>query len=116
MINLPHQKPVRFVNNIIDVEDDIALISCSFPTIPTLAMISEAAAQSSIAFSKDKEEKIGFLITLKEIELLNDVMSLDYKIKIKKEISLGSLNEFSFELINDNKIYAIGNFVVKLEE
>ena len=90
MINLPHQKPVRFVNNIIDVEDDIALISCSFPTIPTLAMISEAAAQSSIAFSKDKEEKIGFLFKKNDI-----VRKLNYNNKV---IELNTKDYFSFNI------------------
>jgi len=116
MINLPHQKPVRFVEDIIKIEYEVAYVSCTFPYTPTLAMIFEAAAQGSIAFSQEKEPKIGFLVSLKNIELLKEPDLLFFTIKIKKEINLGLLNEFSFELINENNIYAKGIFVVKLQE
>jgi len=115
MINLLHQKPVRFVDDIIKMEYEIAYVSCTFPYTPTLAMIFEAAAQSSIAFSQEKEPKIGFLVSLKNIELLKEPDMLSLTIKIKKEINLSLLNEFSFELINENNLYAEGNFVVKLQ-
>lgn len=116
MKNLPHQKPIKFVEKIIELNGDFAIVSCSFPNIPTLAMVCEAAAQSSIAFAKDKEPKIGFLVTLKDIELLKKSDSLVFLIKIKKENSFDLLSEFNFELINQNSIYAKGSFIVKLQD
>jgi len=116
MINLAHQKPVKFIEDIIKMEYEVAYVSCTFPYTPTLAMIFEAAAQSSIVFSQEKEPKIGFLVSLKNIEFLKEPDILSFAIKIKKEINLGLLNEFSFELINESNIYAKGNFVIKLQE
>lgn len=115
-LNLPHQNPVRFVKDLIKIEDDIAYITCIFPNTPTLSMIFEAAAQSSTAFNQEEEIQIGFLVTLKDIELLKEPNIFEFYIKVKKEISLGTLNEFSFELICENSIYAKGNFVVKLQD
>jgi len=116
MKNLPHQKPIRFVENIIKSEGEAIFVSCKFPTLPTLAMICEAAAQSSIAFNKNEEPKIGFLLTLKDVELLKECKNLSYEIKIKKDTSFELLNEFSFELIDKIDIYARGKFIVKIED
>jgi hypothetical protein len=52
-MNLPHQAPIRFVEKIIEKNEDFYLVACSFPYIPTLSMVSEAAAQSSAAFGQD---------------------------------------------------------------
>ena len=67
-MNLPHQEPIRFAQNILEEKDDYKLISCTFPYIPTISMISEAAAQSSASFAQsiNEEPKIGFLISLKK--------------------------------------------------
>lgn len=79
-------------------------------------MVCEAAAQSSVAFSKEEDSKIGFLLSLRDVELLKDCDTLEFEIKIKKETSFDSLNEFSFALMNQNDIYAKGSFVVKLQD
>jgi hypothetical protein len=116
MKNLPHQKPIRFVNKIVDKGIDFVVVSCSFPIQPTLAMFCEAAAQSSIVFSETDEIKLGFLVSLKNIEIIESLVSLEYEIKIKKEISLGLLQEYSFEIINSSKVCAKGNLIIKIEE
>ncbi len=68
-MNLPHLKPIRFVKELIKKEDNISLVSCEFPYIPTLSMVCEAAAQSSSSFNESKQEQLGFLISLKNIKL-----------------------------------------------
>mgnify|MGYP002660983821 FL=1 len=116
MKNLPHQKPIRFVEDIVKKDADYIFVSCSFPYSPTLSMICEAAAQSSIVFSQNEKPQIGFLLSLKDVELLKDCDILEFQIKIKKDTSFDLLNEFSFELINQNDIYAKGTFIVKLQD
>ncbi|AXK49060.1 hypothetical protein CRU87_06900 [Aliarcobacter trophiarum LMG 25534] len=116
MNRLPHQKPIRFVNEILKKEGDFIYLSCSFPFYPTLAMVCEAAAQSSVAFSKEEGSKIGFLLSLKDIELLKECNNLEFEIRIKKDTSFDSLNEFSFELLKGSFIYAKGSFIVKLQD
>ncbi len=116
MKNLPHQKPIRFIEEIIKKDGDFFYISCTFAHHPTLPMICEAAAQSSIAFAQDEKPQIGFLLTLKDIELLKECDTLEFDIKIKKDTSFNDLNEFSFELMSQNDTYAKGSFIVKLEK
>ena len=87
MKNLPHQKPIRFVEEIVKKDADYIFVSCSFPYSPTLPMICEAAAQSSIVFSQNEKPQIGFLLSLKDVELLKDCDILEFQIKIKKDTS-----------------------------
>ena len=115
-MKLPHQEPIRFVKELLEIDAEYAFVSCIFPHLPTLAMVCEAAAQSSIVFSQNEKPQIGFLLSLKDVELLKDCDILEFQIKIKKDTSFDLLNEFSFELINQNDIYAKGTFIVKLQD
>ena len=63
-------------------------------------------------FTKNKIDYIDY----KDVELLKDCDILEFQIKIKKDTSFDLLNEFSFELINQNDIYAKGTFIVKLQD
>ena len=69
-MNLPHQEPIRFANEVLSSSLNKISVSCKFPFSPTLAMACEAAAQSSAGFAQESSEpKIGFLVSLKEITL-----------------------------------------------
>lgn len=113
---LPHQEPIRFAQQIIEIEDDFRVVSCKFPFIPTLSMISEAAAQSSAAFAQGEVPVIGFLISLKNIEEICKFDKNEYEIKIKKDISFGAMTEFSFELIDNTEICAKGSLTIALQD
>jgi len=113
---LPHQEPIRFAQKIIQKDEDIAIVSCVFPSIPSLSMASEAAAQSSAAFAQGDKPLIGFLISLKNIEQIIDFRQKEYEIKIKKEITFGSMTEFSFEIINCSELYARGFLTIALQD
>lgn len=116
-MNLPHQKPIKFVQEIIERQDQYNIVSCLFPSIPTLAMVCEAAAQSSASFSQStEEEKIGFLVSLKNIELLKTLESLEYEIKIEKSFTFGIMSEFKFKLINNLNVYVEGTFAIALPD
>ena len=91
-MNLPHQEPIKFVKELIGLDNEYASISCLFPVTPTLAMVCEAAAQSSAAFAQDSKN-----------------------IKIKKEMVFGSMSEFKFELTKDSIIYVKGYLVIALQ-
>lgn len=116
MKNLPHQKPIKFVEEILKKEGEYIYLSCTFPSLPTLAMICEAAAQSSASFKECEEPKIGFLLSLKDVELFKECDILKFQIKIKKVATFDLLTEFSFELIDKNIIYAKGTLIVKIQE
>jgi hypothetical protein len=116
-MNLPHEKPIRFVQKLIRDEEEKKLVNCEFPCIPTLAMICEAAAQSSVSFANTEEVKIGFLVSLKNIELLEELKTSEYLISITKGINLGDMNEYIFSLLDENeKKYASGSLIIVIQD
>jgi hypothetical protein len=115
-MNLPHQAPIRFAQEIIEKNENFYIVKCSFPYIPTLSMVCEAAAQSSAAFAQEKEESImGFLISLKNIKKISEFKKEDYQIKISKSFNFGTMTEYKFELFDENDTYAIGELTIALK-
>lgn len=114
-LNLLHKEPILFAKEIQSIINNIAIVKVEFTTVPTLAMLVESAAQSSAAFSESNESK-GFLVTLKNIKLVNKPEALEYEVKIKFEHQLEALTYFNFEIIADSKIIAIGIFVIAIKK
>lgn len=116
-MNLPHLKPVRFVNDVISCDGNKAKVSCTFPYMPTLAMMIEASAQSSAAFSEGGASRIGFLVLVKEVEMLKEFQELDCIISLKQTFALGDQFEFHFELFdhNEDNVFASGSFMILLQ-
>ncbi|WP_428026902.1 hypothetical protein [Arcobacter sp.] len=115
-MNLPHQKPIRFINNIVDKTDTYYIINCTFPYIPTLAMVCEAAAQSAAAFAQENDKPIiGFLISLKNVKILSKFVNTKYKVKIEKTFNFGTMTEYKFELIDELNCYAMGELTIALD-
>lgn len=112
-LHLPHQEPVKFVHYILAKTQDTALVHTEFPSIPSIGMIAEAAAQSSGAFAGE-ETRLGFLVSLKNITLLEKPKALTYKIKVVKEFEMGAMHSFGFVLLDGEIEVAKGNFVVAL--
>ena len=115
-MNIPHLMPIEFAKEALSVTQNEVRVKCIFEQEPTLAMFLEAAAQSSAAFAQDSS-KIGFLISLKDVDLLKTSTSLEYIIKVKKIVQIGAINEFSFEVftLNENKKIAKGNFTIMIQ-
>ncbi|PLY09954.1 MAG: hypothetical protein C0626_07780 [Arcobacter sp.] len=114
-MNLPHKAPIRFAQKVIEKKEDICIVSCTFPFIPTLAMISEAAAQSSAAFAQTQEVVIGFLISLKKIEKISEFTKQNYQIKIKKSFTFDTMTEYKFEVFDEKDICAKGELTIALK-
>ncbi len=116
MINLPHKEPIRFVKDIISKEKEKVRVSCSFPFLPSLPMICEAAAQGSAAFGDESEAvKIGFLASLKNVEQYENLDKKNYFIDIQVVFNFGSMIEYSFSLVSLDTIYVKGNFIIALQ-
>lgn len=117
MIKVPHEKPIRFVNQLINKDENTILVDVTFPFKPTLAMVCEASAQGCAGFApQDEEAKIGFLVSLKNVELLNELLETDYFIRIKKSFDFGLMTEYIFELENSNTIYAKGTLTIAMQQ
>jgi len=113
-LNLPHQEPILFAKHVIETEGDTNSVKVEFDTIPSLAMIVEAAAQSSAAFDKG-EDKMGYLVTLKNIKLLEKPSSLEYIVKVTSEQQIDALTYFTFETYDKELIVATGTFIIALQ-
>lgn len=117
MISLPHQEAIKFVKEIIQENEKFKIVSCSFPIIPTLAMTCEASAQATVAFAQDEDDKkVGFLISLKNVELLNELTKKEYLIKVEPSFIFEKMTEYKFELYAEEKIYVKGTLTIALQD
>ena len=112
-LKLPHQAPIKFAKYVISKEENSAVVKVRFDEIPTLPMIVEAAAQSSAALS-DSENKMGFLVTLKNIKLLEKLRSLEYDVKVSLEQQFEDFRYFSFETYCNNILITTGVFTIAI--
>jgi len=113
-LNLPHKEPLKFAKYIISKEDDTYTVLIQFEDIPTLAMLVEAAAQSSAAFAEG-EDKMGFLVTLKNVKLLKKPSSLEYNAEVTSQQQIDSLTYFKFEIFDEDLKIVEGTFIISLQ-
>lgn len=92
-MNLEHLEPILFAKEVIEKNENEAVVLCEFATFPTLPMLLEAAAQSSSALA---DEKKGFLLGAQDVVLHKKIFEKSVKIRIKKEFSSQKLQKFSF--------------------
>ena len=112
-LTLPHQKPVRFATYVINRDGDKAVVQNEFGEIPSIGMIIEAAAQSTIAVALDEEiGKVGFLTTLKNIKLLSKPASSECQMHIELINRVSGVGHLNFEAKQDDKTIATGQYVV----
>ena len=115
-MNLPHQEPIRFANEVLSSSNNKIIVSCKFPFSPTLAMACESAAQSSAGFAEETNDpQIGFLVSLKDILLIEDMNFTEAIIEIERTFDFGSMSEYSFELKNNNITYVSGKITIALD-
>jgi len=62
MSYLPHKAPVAFVKEVLESEEYHARTSVAFETVPTLSMMSEAGAQTSIFLRLTEEKKAANIL------------------------------------------------------
>lgn len=115
-MNLLHLEPLRFAKEIITLDLEKAKVRCFFPYVPTLAMIIEASAQSSAAFSQGATLRAGFLVLAKDVELLQSPKERSFVACIEQNSSFENKREFFFEFFNDSEdtLIASGTFIIML--
>lgn len=113
-IVLPHQKPVKFASYIISKDgDDKAVVQNEFGQIPSIGMIIEAAAQSTIAVALEEElGRVGFLTTLKNIKLHNTPETTDCQMHIELINRVSGVGHLMFEAKQKDTLIATGQYVV----
>ena len=113
-LELPHQHPIRFAQEILSKDSHKASVSVEFPDIPSLAMMIEAAAQSSAAFS-DNASQEGFLVSLKNVKLLQKPTTALLQADIIIEHSLNNMSIFTFLIHQDTTPVAMGSFTIAIQ-
>ncbi|MBP1681339.1 MAG: hypothetical protein H6Q35_1678 [Proteobacteria bacterium] len=116
-MNLPHLPPIRFAKEMLTCKEKRASVLCEFPCLPTLPMLTEAAAQASSAFAKSDSLQNGFLVLIKDVFLHVKVQSLTCVVVIEERLSLGNSSEFYFEVFEKEGgvLCASGSLMIVLE-
>ena len=114
--SIPHLAPVRFVKELLRSDDINASVKVGFDDVPTLAMLIEAATQSSSGIKDDnKNVKMGFLVALKNVKQLKKITLKEYIIDVVLVHKLGNFKSLSFNVLDGDKIVVSGAFSVAIE-
>jgi len=113
---IPHIPPIRFVKSLISSDEKGASALVGFDTIPTLGMFVEAAAQSSSGIVSNNDNiEMGFLVTLKNIKLLQEPKSTTYIINVQLDYKLENFKSLSFDALDNDIVIATGSFSVAVQ-
>jgi len=113
-IKLPHLAPIRFAKTILQKDEKSAKVLLEFEILPSLAMLVEAAAQSSAAFRQSDNEN-AYLVSLKNIKLLQKPTSLSLEADIKDEHRLDKMRYVSFKIMEKEVSLAEGTLVIAVQ-
>jgi len=116
-MHLPHGKFLLFAKECIERKDDYVVVHCIFPTMPTLSMFLEAAAQSTAGFKYEEKVKMGFLTMGKDIKVLNNINTKEYFFHLYKDVHIASYHQFHFEAFTkESEIKTVsGAFTLQIE-
>jgi len=113
-LNLPHQEPIRFAKEIISKELNRARVRIGFDEIPSLAMMIEAAAQSSAA-TGEGDAKMGFLVSLKNVKLLAPPTKTILEVEVVNEHNIQNMKMMNFDIFEDETKISTGSFMIAIE-
>jgi hypothetical protein len=113
-IKLPHIAPIKFAKYILEKEEKTARVLLEFPQIPSLAMMVEAAAQSSASFRSNDNEN-AYLVSLKNIKLLQKPTSMQLESRVVDEHRLEKMRYVGFEIFEKETCVASGTLVIAVQ-
>jgi len=87
-------------------------VLCSFELVPTISMLLEAAAQSTVAFCDNSEQIQGMLISAEHIELLGDISNTIYRCKIEILSPIDNYTKYSFEMFDGTTKMCYGKLLI----
>ena len=91
-----------------------ARVGVEFNEIPSLAMMVEAAAQSSSAIGNEDID-IAYLVSMKNIQLLTPPVQNKFEIEVINEHNLENMKLISFNVFEEEKVIANGSFTIAIE-
>ncbi len=113
---IPHVAPIRFVKRRISATQEDATVEIGFDEVPSLGMLIEAATQSSSGILNDEiNGRIGFLVTLKNIKLLQKPETKIFQVKIHLDLKVDDFRYLSFVIYDREVKIVSGSFVISLQ-
>lgn len=113
---LPHIAPIKFAQSILQTDEKGAVVKIAYDELPTIGMLVEAAAQSSAGISDERNTgRMGFLVSLKTVKLLEKIKSYEYTTKIELISRLDDFKSLKFEIFDEDKMIAKGSFAIILQ-
>ncbi len=109
---LPHRDPVRFVKTVFVSSTTCAITQVSFEITPSLAMVVEAAAQSSVFIKTPTKSSQGMLTNMKHIELKSALNKKNYQIRTELQHYLEHYFSFKFSLMDNKTEIVCGEFSI----
>jgi len=113
-IKLPHLAPIKFAVATLEKEDKKAKVLLEFPQLPSLAMLVEAAAQSSAAFRVNDKEN-AYLVSLKNIKLIQNPTKKTLYAVVSDEHRLDKMRYVGFEILEESVLVAQGTLVIAVQ-
>jgi hypothetical protein len=112
---LPHLKPVRFASHVISRDGDKAVVQNDFGELPSIGMIIEGAAQSTISVALEEEiGKVAFLVTLKNVVLHSKPKTTECQMHIELLNRVSGVGHLGFEAKQDGITIATGVYMVAI--
>ena len=112
-LNLPHQEPIRFAKYIISKDSKRARVKIEFDTTPSLAMMIEAAAQSSAAIGENNAT-MGFLVSLKNVKLLTPPTKTILEAEVVNVHNMENMKMMNFDIFEDETKISTGSFMIAI--
>ncbi len=113
-IKIPHLAPIKFAKYTLTKGEAFADVLIKFEQIPTLPMLVEAAAQSTASFKVDESEH-AFLVSLKDIKLLQEPTKMELIAHVTDEHRLEQMRYVGFEIFEDETCVANGTLVIAVQ-
>lgn len=112
-LNLPHKEPIRFAKIIISKALNRAKVRIVFDEIPSLAMLIEAAAQSSSAIG-ESNGSMGFLVSLKNVELFTAPTKMTLEVDVVNKHNIENMKMMDFDVFEDEIKVAAGSLIIAI--
>lgn len=113
-LSLPHLQPIRFAKKILSSTGYTARVVIEFDEIPSLAMMVEASAQSTAAFSEGSSQK-GYLAGMKSVKLLSTPKSTLLEVEVTRRHTLENMTLFDFMVYEQERACLKGSLTIVLE-
>lgn len=119
---LPQKDPVGFVKKVLVSEEHLSRTSVTFESAPTLPMLSEAGAQTSIFLRLTEEKKaagvppraMGMLVSVKS-KWLQKSEKKNFEVESRYISNLDSFFVVSFTVFDGDTVVAEGQVAAVLE-